>query len=150
MTKANLPELGRKISNFAVTCLNNVRVFLTGGFDLKEFILSDEVHSLDLKNKKWRRVARLNIARDNHSSCTIGDLIFAICGEYNCTQLNSVEMLDYSKPAKSRAWVLIEIEAMIGRTNPAVCPVSDIEILIMGGHDGLEMLSDAWLFNIST
>ena len=42
-------------------------------------------------------------------------------------------------------WALIEpdTDVLSPRTDPIVCPISDTQLLIMGGYDNRSMLSDA-------
>mmetsp|Transcript_1710 Transcript_1710/g.2374 ORF Transcript_1710/g.2374 Transcript_1710/m.2374 type:complete len:128 (+) Transcript_1710:401-784(+) len=64
--------------------------------------------------------------------------------------LNSVEILDCDQPKHSRSWSINNIAEMTPRYSPSVGILNESSILIMGGHDGVSNLSDAWIFNSKT
>jgi len=107
---------------------------------------SNKVHALDLKNNTWQQIGDLNMARDNHSSCSVGEMIFVVCGDQDLAKLNSIEMLDYGYNKES-TWQLIKIEGLTPRISPLVSALTDVSILIMGGFDGREHLSDAFIYD---
>ena len=71
-------------------------VFLTGG----EGDHGSTVERYDLRKQDWQVMPRLNIARSQHASCTLGSQVFVFCGtaminyEFKHETINSIERFD--------------------------------------------------------
>lgn len=67
------------------------------------------VERLNLSLKKWEKVVPMNVARSNHSSCSLDDSVYVFCGLGNegwCTPpMNSIEKLAISKAGSIEIWL---------------------------------------------
>ena len=107
----------------------------------------------DIAGNTWKGLkAELNIARYSHSACTLNGIVYVFCG-YNGNYLNSIEMISESSLLANATtlWQLINVAENIltPRIGPAVAPLNDTEIAILGGHDD-NYRSDVIVFNTTT
>ena len=95
----------------------------------------------DIAGNTWKGLtAKLNIARYYHSACTLNGIVYVFCGwagvDYG--RLNSIEMISESSLLANATtlWQLINVAENIltKRIGPAVAPLNDTEIAILGGH----------------
>ena len=108
----------------------------------------------DIAGNTWKGLkAELNIARLLHSVCTLNGIVYVFCGGTN-VYLNSIEMISESSLLANATtlWQLINVAENIltKRADPAVAPLNDTEIAILGGWDGNNDLSDVIVFNTTT
>ena len=108
----------------------------------------------DIAGNTWKGLkAELNIARDEHSACTLNGIVYVFCGLGDGSYLNSIEMISESSLLANATtlWQLIDVDwnILTKRTVPAVAPLNDTEIAILGGNDG-NCLSDVIVFNTTT
>ena len=111
----------------------------------------------------WSSAPILNEARNSHSSCVLDGKIFAFCGsstQDKNRQLPSMEILDAQAVVngiENVEWLLISLTQMNAnfepRSHPLVAPVSDDEIVILGGFKTSKVysktfLSDGFIFNL--
>ena len=78
------------------------------------------------------------MARQSNNSCSLGQCLYTFGGiDDNDKYLRSIERLDVKRLLEGKAvsWDLIEpdCQAFTPRYNIAVSPVSETEILVMGG-----------------
>ena len=81
---------------------------------------------------------KLKMARANHSSCSMGSLVYVFAGniKYQFMRTNTVEFLDTANAQKAFfRWHLISFDQaeIDGRRLPVFCPINDEKILIFGG-----------------
>ena len=89
-------------------------------------------------NNTWKILKpKLNIARWRHSACTLEKTVYVFCGRNKYYDLNSIEMISESKLMSNATilWQLINVaEHILAQvTLPAVAPINDTEIAILGG-----------------
>ena len=95
--------------------------------------------------------------RNCHSSCMISGWIYTFCGyDANGNNLKSVEKLEVFADIDEQnttVWQQIPFARIADDFTPryqtVVCPISDTEIVIMGGYNG-RWLSDAFVLDISS
>ena len=109
----------------------------------------------DIASNTWKELnAILNKARYGHSACTLNGIVYVFCGWDGIYNLNSIEMITESTLLANATtlWHLINVaeNILIKRTYPAVAPLNDTEIAILGGYDGNSTLSDVIVFNTTT
>ena len=103
----------------------------------------------------------MNIARKRAASCSLGGAVYVFCGEdHDSSELNSIEVLQdaCSSPQFLTGWSLISVPETIlsVRCQPAVAPISDSEIAIIGGlqeskdEDMVNALGDVILFDTNS
>ena len=63
-------------------------LFVTGGMGLVS------VEYYDISMDKWEQGPDLNIPRQSHSSCALGDKLYVCCGSDYAEPLRSIERLD--------------------------------------------------------
>ena len=92
------------LTNFAERFL-----FVSGGsqavqFSRKETRITETVDKYDMLTDNWASVPSLNIARTNHSSCTLAGIIYVFCGETNkkITPRPTIERFDAQSHLKGR------------------------------------------------
>ena len=93
----------------------------------------------DIAGNTWKGLkAKLNIARYWHSACTLNGIVYVFCGcDGGKYFLNSIEMISESSLLANATtlWQLINVAENIltKRSTPAVAPLNDTEIAILGG-----------------
>ena len=81
----------------------------------------------------------MSIPRRRHSSCSLGNYIYAVCGYVGGKKIkytNSIERLDVSTiGSKRHQWTQLEtrIFCIEPRADPAVAAINENEIVILGG-----------------
>ena len=148
--KTRLPSLEERLKYFAVTSVNKARVILTGGWDENIMKESAKCFSFNLAEELWsiEEEPDLNKARSVHSSTALGFKAFAICGFDGDLNLHSIEMMDCGPkpPNVARSWQLIQSDMISPRQAPAVSPLNETSIVVLGGwHNG--HLSDVIILN---
>ena len=110
----------------------------------------------DIAGNTWKGLnAKLNKNRWGHSACTLNGIVYVFCGSrgYN-GYLNSIEMISESSLLANATtlWQLINVAENIltPRYYPAVAPLNDTEIAILGGSNYPNRLSDVIVFNTTT
>ena len=124
---------------------------MTGGLVAIGGILQENVSYYDIAGNTWKGLkAELNIARYLHSACTLNGIVYVFCGWDDVSLINSIEMISESSLLANATtlWQLIDVDYYILTTRwyPAVAPLNDTEIAILGGH----ILSDVIVFNTTT
>ena len=111
----------------------------------------------DIAGNTWKGLtAKLNIARYCHSACTLNGIVYVFCGYDGRDYLNSIEMISESSLLANATtlWQLINVAENIltKRETPAVAPLNDTEIAILGGWNSGSSgsLSDVIVFNTTT
>ena len=168
--KTGLQTLVIQTKWFALANHADKTIYLSGGFSNN--LSSKLAFAFDLKTGKWHDdlLPMLNRPRENHSSCCLGDSLYAFCGSNESGYLRSIELLDlrqlklrrhsqndkcYVNSSQSnrdkKSWThLFELEALSPRRNAVLCQLSESSILIMGGYDATQLLSDAVIFDMET
>ena len=97
-----------------------------------------EVHAFDIHGKTWTQKALPSFKkpRVRHVSCILGEKIYIFCGvTHDNIYLRSIEIFDIQQQSdKAKKWELLILDALTKRSDIALCPISDHEILIMGGE----------------
>ena len=109
----------------------------------------------DIAGNTWKGLkAKLNIARCYHSACTLNGIVYVFCGYGGRGYLNSIEIISESTLLANATtlWQLINVDKNIltKRSRPAVAPLNDTEIAILGGWNYSYRLSDVIVFNTTT
>ena len=79
----------------------------------------------------------MNIDRNKHSSCALGNNIYVVCGYDNGKLLNSFERLDTRLiEAGVAEWHLISVsfDILTPRCEPALCALNSDKLIILGGY----------------
>ena len=95
-----------------------------------------EVHAFDIHGKTWIQKALPSFKKPRvcHVSCILGEKIYIFGGVTNDNvSLRSIEIFDIQQSDKAKKWELLILDALTKRSDIALCPISDHEILIMGG-----------------
>ena len=79
-------------------------------------------------------------------------MVYVFCGQFGCgRELNSIETISESAlvPQSKARWELIQVPENIlsPREQPAVAPINDTEIAVLGGYSDHNYFSDVILFN---
>ena len=83
----------------------------------------------DIRKNLWSEEPSLNKPRNSHSSCVLNDRLY-VFGGYRSKYLSSVEVFDI---VKRNTWSLIELPNIEPRAMAIFCPVSETQIIIIGG-----------------
>ena len=109
-------------------------------------------HSLG--EDRWEKMPDLWVARRDASACSLGSIVYVLCG-YNeeNKMLNSIECLDSKR--LDLGWDIIDEPPMQSlltpRVRPAVVPLGNCsEIAILGGRSGYYNQKDVLAFNTET
>lgn len=109
----------------------NAIVLLTGGYIRNGTRSTNSVYSYDLCLQCWKEICSMKQARHWHSSCSLGRKVYVFAGESKpggfCRSIESLDMHD------NTAWKTIKTQQIGKRCRPIVCPISNYEILILGG-----------------
>ena len=118
-------------------------IFRTGGVSSRTILRT--VERYDILRNVWEEMPQMKVGRYNHGSCTLGSAVYALCGQITDIEcLNSVEKLDTRDlPA---GWRLIKMPptSFVPRASLVTAALDSHQILIMGGWDSLDFLSDVW------
>ena len=92
----------------------------------------------------------MNVKRQGPACTFFIGRLYAFAGYYDGNFYNSIEILDIN--ANKDAWQLIELEQILPRQYPIICPISDSELVISGGFyrkpDGTNALyHDVYIFS---
>ena len=140
-----------------VTVTGN-EVFAIGGGvpDNDTFKILNSVSYYDIAKNIWEGgFPKLIQARCNASACTLKGIVYVFCGwdEYS-RKTNSIESIseNYLFSKSTATWQLIEVpqKILIPRSFPAVAPINDTEIAILGGYSYPCYLSDVVVLNTTT
>ena len=76
--------------------------------------------------------------RNNAGGCAVKDSIYVFCGQYGNQTLNTIERFNaelFLEGEENISWWSIEVSlgVMPACLNPIVCPISDRQILVLGG-----------------
>ena len=94
----------------------------------------------------------LNVVRNAAAATVLNHVVYVFCGAGESDNLNSIERLAMEgangREAYEEAWTLIEpsIDILSRRYYPAVIPINNTEIAILGGYEN-DYLKDVILFN---
>ena len=106
----------------------------------------------DLVTNIWLvDLPKINQARSNASGCYLPAYVYIFAGYTKDESINNIEKIAsislYSNCKEH--WQLIEIPQNIftPRQNPAVAPLNDTDIVIMGGWHGGDYLNDVVVFD---
>ena len=121
------------------------------GYDTGTWTYLSTVSYYDIAGDTWKGLkAELNIARSSHSACTLNGIVYVFCGLGGRYPINSIEMISESSLLANATtlWQLIKVAENIltKRCLPAVAPLNDTEIAILGGS----CKSDVIVFNTTT
>ena len=114
------------------------------------------VSCFNLARNIWSSKLRsLNEARGNPSACSIQGHVFVFGGWNGGRAINTIEKISQVdlKPDSAIPWQLINVPPNVfpARQNPAVAPLNDTEIVILGGYLGdNRYLSDVVVFDTTT
>ena len=93
LTTQQLPHLGNqeRLWSFALACINKTTIILTGGSG-KDYKGKNDCFGFNAADGIWceTELPGLQVARYQHSSCSIGSYVYVICG-YSTGFLNSIE-----------------------------------------------------------
>ena len=94
----------------------------------------------------------MNHGRHQHASCFLNNQAFVFCG-YSRSQtdgISTIESLDMN--CVQPTWQVIEIPDSIlkARCYPVVAAVSASQVVILGGYDASNYVSDAVMFDLET
>ena len=92
----------------------------------------------EIARNTWKGLnPKLNVARFLHSACTLNGIVYVFCGGDGRVCLNSIEMISESTLLANATtlWQLINLaeDILTKRAFPAVAPLNDTEIAILGG-----------------
>jgi len=88
----------------------------------------------------------MNHPRENNSCTVLGGKLYSFTGrEYG--EPSDIEVLDVANFATS--WLLIDLPGMPRLTSPVVCPISDSEIIFMGGYGDCTG-TEIYVFDVET
>lgn len=104
----------------------------------------------DTVTNEWTEMPRLNLGRYRHSSCSLLDSIYVFCGmDRNANKLSSIEI--FNTRHWDEGWKLIQVPSLRDRIFPAVSPLNDSQILILGGNDAIwNVMNDCYVFDVET
>ena len=135
----------------SIAAVNN-KVFMIAGWVSGSWTCLSTVSCYEIAKNTWECLKpKLNIARRSASACTLKGMIYLFCGsDKNYRFLNSIEMISetFLVQNSTSTWQLIEFpqDILTPRTKPAISPLNDTEIAIMGGYYG-GYTSDVVVFN---
>ena len=127
----------------------------------------NKVQRIDIELNIVEDLPDLNLARQKHASCSLGDAVYVFCGQadiqmdwlINTGPVNSIEQLKGAdRPSDELLgrlvkWTVIDLgEKFLPRIHPAVSRISANRIVIFGGETAPELhyellLGDVWIFN---
>lgn len=138
-----------------MTSLNSGSHAVVIGGRAEDWQVSAKVEKLDISKSKWSPMPDLQVARESHASCTAqdGNIIYVFCG-FNADGgvLNSIEKLAPSFDSKPTAWKLLDLplNSLEPRAFPAVAPLNDREIVLMGGRCTFNLIGDVHILDTRT
>lgn len=80
----------------------------------------------------------LNYARRGAAACLLAGRVYVFAGLGDSGYLNSIENIKAASlvPNRTTSWAIIKLqENTLKRIDPAIAPLSDFEIVILGGYD---------------
>ena len=123
-----LSPLDRKLDYFAIANYKNKLIFLSGGFGSEYVPLHHyNVYVYNIACDYWVLAPRMNRGRMSHSSCTLGEHVYAFAGENE----SSIESLHVK--AGQRWVLLLEQTQILKRAMSSVAILNDHSIAIYGG-----------------
>ena len=129
------------------------QVLAIGGFAL---ICLPTVSSHNLINNTWAsNLPPMNKGRSGHAACLLGFHVFVFAGAIGFGKFaNSIEKIHTSFLESNGTihWTLIELreDSGLSRERPAVAPLNESDIVILGGQAGLTYLGDVIIFDTIT
>ena len=127
---------------FALASVRNRYILVTGGAQLlQKTKYFDDVFLFD--TEACRKIAqpdipRLQNARTNHSSCSTQKFAFVFGGASAHGFLNSLEYLDlqeiFDTGSEQNQWKLLQLNVLLPVVSALMVPVSQTELLIIGGN----------------
>ena len=128
------------------------------------FTVSDALSCYEVLTDTWKTASgKLNIARYLHSSCILGDVLYAVCGYRKVDNepklTKSIEWINLNTMTRFEIMKL----PLSKRIDVLVVPINMTEILMFGGNSGPEInnpnnndsgidedLSDGYILNTKT
>jgi len=134
VVRKELAPLRLRVSYASLASYKSIVIYLTGGYELSKGIPSKKAIAYDLRTQTVNAaLPDLNQARYYHSSCTLCTKLYVFSGcDRHERLLNSLEVLNLAK--ENNLWKLVPLVDFPARGEAVVCPVSETEILIMGGR----------------
>ena len=142
---------------------HDLYIFVSGGENpRKNTEKLTSVDRYDIANDRWSpsgAVPPLNQKRHSHSSCTLGDFIYVCCGYDGSLFLSSIERLNVkalhaSRLAVPQDWAFLclkqplDSETFKGRRNTLFAPISDKDLIILGGMGKLGRMGSGYIVDI--
>ena len=142
---------------FALCNLQNTALFLTGGTNNEQHLDTlNSVECYNIEKNEWVKAPSLNINRQMHSSCAIGNSVYVFCGigYFKCS-INSIEKLsNATSVSTSSRWQVIfpNRDHLSPRVWPATCAINSQKILLLGGEvqSSKSKSNDAVIFDVRT
>lgn len=133
MQKMQLPSLNRGLTCYTVTPAIGGIVVLTGGLNMRPspWEWSAECHAQDANTGIWQQLPSLNVARSGHASSALGTSIYVVAGWNGKNYMETIEFLDMAESELD--WKIFMVTALSPRQLPSFSPISDTQLLIMGG-----------------
>ena len=156
--RKNLPKLQPPLQFFSLAKVDlsesKVVIVLSGGRSKADYS-SSACYAYSINDREWAELPNLVMARESHSSCSIGSSVYVFGGHDGAHDLmNAVELLHLNPNGigeQQDHWQLISTNGSFEpRMNPVVCAIDDDVILLSGGFDNDVYFSDILLFNTIT
>ena len=143
--RPNVPRDKASLANF-----KDLAIFLTGGIDENRQILtSAEVYSI--KSDTWTIAPDLNVRRQLHSMCSLGDRVYCFGGLGQYITINNVEYIEAGTllaGSQNQKWNLVT-QRLLANLKPryldVFCPIDNERIVILGGRSSGRRHKDAYL-----
>ncbi len=146
--KADIPLA---VTGFGATRVLSEWVYLAGGYAPNQSY-HNECWKYSVSRDVWARAPSMNVGRAGHGICTISErTIFVYRGNVDRSEdFNMLERLDTAD--EEQGWVIVQIPKEVGRAylDPLFVPVSNTEILIMGGGYRPDVPQPTWIYDSLT
>ena len=116
----------------------------------------DTVEMYDTRTAAWSALPNLNKGRQNHAMTALGSVVYAFLGavkgeDKKLHRNGRIEKLNLGVGVEAARWQEIVIDDRAGRGHLGVAPVSQHEILILGGFGLRDMTTNEhYLFDVNT
>ena len=148
--KIKLASVSHRRSGFALANYQDSAIYITGGL-VPCGGPTDSVLKFKLISNTFSEVCSLNVARLDHSSTSVGNIVAVFGGRTRSTYLDaSIEVLDVTCMPQPRTWQMVTSRAFTARMLPLVCPLNRSQIVISGGADDRHLLNDILVFDTTT
>ena len=108
--------------------------------------VSGHCFAYDLLKQTMTKITPLNVVRYSHAACIIGSRQYVFGGRNNRNeQLANIEICEIGNNAAQ--WENLLLDQVEPRFFSVFCPISEREILILGGRDK-DYRKDAFIFDI--